>query len=41
MGERSTSVRRVLTLRTTPLLSLVGLDLDLGGREGDVLGERW
>ena len=41
LGDLSTSplsaVRRLLTLRT---ISRVGLDLDLGGRVGLVLGER-
>ena len=40
LGVRSTSLLLV-TLRTTLLMiSLPGLDLDLGGRVGDVLGER-
>ena len=41
-GERSTSPLLLATLRTPLCIkSLVGLDLDLGGLVGDVLGDRF
>ena len=41
LGVRSTPLLRLVTLRTTlAMISRPGLDLDLGGLDGEVLGDR-